>query len=193
MKNSPALNAWKDMNSLLRTHKFINFGLIIVCIAQILVIAAMYFQDPIVVLANGENHEYLSGQRKHLPLSEKQVKRFTQKFLKLRYEWEVLRPESIQKNLSPFVTKGLGKKLFKLTKHLKEKELQNKATSQVIVHVMVEVNRKEVIATFDKLLRVDEVLIPIPTKVSLNLIRSHPNAWNPFGLLINGLVEHQSE
>ncbi len=55
MRKAKALNAWTDINSLLRTHKLINLGLVAVCVLQVFVIGWMYIADPIVVIREGEH------------------------------------------------------------------------------------------------------------------------------------------
>lgn len=193
MKKSPALNAWADINSLLRTHKLINAGLILVCILQIFIIGLMYFSDPIVVVKSEGSQEYYGGRRATIPISEEAVERFVADFLKRRYEWKTLDPKVMGKTLSPIVTSGLNKKLFGLLTHLKDKEFQGKETSQSIVNIDVSVTDQKVVASFDKLLRIEGIPIPVPMTVSLNIIKGSANAWNPIGLYVNGIKEHQTK
>ena len=193
MNKNPVLSAWTDIHSILRTHKLINLGLILVCISQTFVIAMMYLSDPIVVIKEGKEQRYFSGQRANLPISEEAVKVFVEEFLRLRYEWKELDPKTMKKSLAPIVTDGLNQKLFQLLSHLKNKEFQGKKTSQVIVNVSVNVEQEKVVASFDKLLRIEGIPVPIPTRVSLNIIRGTANSWNPIGLLVNGLMENQSK
>ena len=193
MKNNSALRVWTDVNSLLRTHKLINLGLISVCILQLLIISFMYFSDPIVVVKEGDRQQYFTGRKTSLPISEEAVKEFVEGFLRVRYKWNTLDPKAKQKSLSPIVTDGLQEKLFKLLTHLKDKEFQGKKTSQSIVNIKVNVTKEKVVASFDKLLRIEGVPIPVPTTVSLNIIKGTPNVWNPIGLLVNGIIEHQSK
>lgn len=187
------LQAWTDINALLRTHKLINLGLTAVCVLQVFVIGWLYAADPIVVIKDGDKQQYLAGQRVNLPISEKSVEEFVRKFLKIRYEWDKLNPQAKRKSLAPIVTSGLQQKLFKLLTHLKDKEFQGKETSQAIVNVKVSVTKKKVVASFDKLLRLAGVPIPVPTTLSLHIIKGTTNVWNPIGLLVNGVIEHQEK
>ena len=192
MSKNYVLHAWKDVNSLLRTHKLINLSLILICILQVLVIFVMYFNDPIVVIQNGENQRYLSGQRVNIPISEETVKIFVKDFLKIRYEWKEFDPKSMSKSLSPIATKSLNNKLFDLLT-MEEKEFRGKKTSQAITNISVSVSQDEVVASFDKLLKIEGIPIPIPTTVSLNIVRGSSNAWNPVGLFVNGIIESKSK
>ncbi len=193
MKKTNSLRAWTDINSLLRTHKLINLGLVVVCVLQVFVIGWMYVADPIVVIKDGDQQQYLAGQRESLPISEVAVEEFVRKFLRIRYEWDKLDPKAKQQSLSPITTSGLHQKLFKLLTHLKDKEFQGKETSQAIVNVKVSVTKEKVVASFDKLLQLEGVPIPVPTTVSLNIIKGTSSVWNPIGLLVNGVIEHQSK
>ena len=193
MKKSNSLRAWTDINALLRTHKLINLGLVAVCVLQVFVIGWMYVADPIVVVKEGKQQRYHAGQRANLPISEEAVEEFVRKFLHIRYEWDKLDPKAKQKSLSPIVTDGLQQKLFKLMTHLKNKEFHDKETSQAIVNIKISVTKEKVVASFDKLLRLEGVPIPVPTTLSLHIIRGTPNVWNPIGLLVNGVIEHQEK
>ena len=191
MKKSNSLRAWTDINALLRTHKLINLGLVVVCVLQVFVIGWMYVADPIVVIREGERQQYHAGQRTNLPISEAAVEEFVRQFLRIRYEWDKLDPRAKQQSLAPITTSGLQMKLLKLLTLLKDKEFQGKETSQAIVNVEVSVTKEKVVASFDKLLRVEGVPIPVPTTLSLHIIKGTPNIWNPIGLLVNGVIEHQ--
>ncbi len=128
-----------------------------------------------------------------MPISEEAVEEFVKKFLHIRYEWDKLNPQAKRQSLSPIVTSALQQKLFKLLTHLKNKEFQGKETSQAIVNVEVSVTKEKVVASFDKLLRLEGVPIPVPTTLSLHIIQGTPNIWNPIGLLVNGVIEHQEK
>ena len=193
MSKNSTLRAWTDINGLLRTHKLINLSLCAVCIVQVFIIGWLYAADPIVVIKDGERQQYHAGQRASMPISEAAVAEFVRKFLHLRYEWSELNPHAKQQSLAPVVTVGLQKKLFKLLTHLKDKEFQGKKTSQAIVNVKVSVTEEKVVASFDKLLRIEGVPIPVPTSVSLHIIQGKTNVWNPIGLLVNGIIEHQEK
>ena len=193
MKKSNSLRAWTDINALLRTHKLINLGLVAVCILQMFIIGWMYAADPIVVIREGNKQQYHTGQRASLPISEAAVEEFVRKFLRIRYEWDKLDPQEKRQSLAPITTSGLQEKLFKLLMHLKNKEFQSKETSQAIVNIKISVTKEKVVASFDKLLRLEGVPIPVPTTLSLHIIQGTPNTWNPIGLLVNGVIEHQEK
>ena len=191
--NNKALNVWTDINGLLRTHKLINGGLLLVCLFQVFVIGLMYCADPIVVVSEKEEHRFYVGKREDFTFSEKVVENFVMDFLKIRYQWKKLDPNILQKNLAPLTTEGLNKKIGIFLKTLQQKEFQGKRTSQAIVNMEVSVTKEKVVASFDKLLKIEGIPVPIPTTVSLHIIRGTSNVWNPTGLLVNGIREHQTK
>jgi hypothetical protein len=193
VKRSSSFRAWTDLNSMLRTHKIINAAALFVCLVQMIIIGMLCFSDPIVVVTDRKLQSYHQGRNKTIPISEDAIIEFVKKFLKLRYEWKELDPIILKKNLAPVVTDGLGKKLIKLFGHLHKNEFQGKETSQSIVNIDVKVTKEKVIATFDKLLRIENIPIPVPTTVSLNIIKGSSTVWNPIGLLVNGIKEHQAK
>ena len=191
MKSSTAHRAWMDLNSVLRFHKLINAGALLVCLAQTVVILSLIFSDPVVVKESDGRLTYMMGIKAAVPINEQVVEDFVYKFLKIRYEWQELDPSSMAKSLQPVVTDGLSKKLYGLFAHLKDKEFEGKDVSQSIVNVKIEVTKEQVAASFDKLLKIEGIPIPVPTTVSLNIIRGSSNRWNPVGLYVNGIKEHQ--
>jgi hypothetical protein len=193
MKSNTALNAWADINSLLKTHKLINLGLILICIFQLSIIGMMYLSDPIVIVKNNEGDQYYRGLRDKVTISEKSVEIFIKDFLRRRYEWAKLDPSDKKKSLAPIVTKGLNQKVYKHLSYLNNKEFQGKRTQQSIVNIEVNVTKNKVVASFDKLLKIEGIPIPIPTTLSLNIIKEKENALNPIGLYVNGIKEHQSK
>ena len=191
-EKSRTLHKWTDINSLLRTHKLIHWGLIFILLIQTVIIGVLLFSGPVVVFKEGQQEQYFKGKRAQLPMSEQVVGNFVKDFLKIRYQWKELNPEGKKKSLAPFVTDGFNKKLFQLLTHLKEKEFEGKKTSQVIVNLEVEITKKKVLARFDKVLRIAGIPIVVPSTLSLNVIRGTPNRWNPTGLLVNGVIEEGS-
>ena len=107
MKKSSTLRVWTDVNSLLRTHKLINFGLILACLLAGNGYWSDVFCDPIVVVREGNKQQYLAGYRASFPISEEVVEEFVEEFLLVRYEWDKFDPQTKKRSLSPIVTDGL--------------------------------------------------------------------------------------
>ncbi len=176
---------------MLHLHRAINFvagGVIAILIA---VIVAMSFQSPLVIVTDGHEKHYRQAERKSDSITEKDVERFVQKFLEQLFNWDQLAPEVILRQVSPLVTSGLLERIRLELSQKVEKDFKGKTLSQEIVGVNVKVTPKEVIASFDKVLKINGASIVIPAQMAFNIIRGGSTRWNPMGLYVNGIIERE--
>ncbi len=125
--------------------------------------------------------------------TKESVAELVSEFVRLRYEWSSFNPEQIIKSLEPVTTEGLRSKLLQ---EFGKKTQENKAGAtieEVVARIRPDVSEKAVLATFDRILRVNGVPIAVPTEVSLSLVEGPKTAVNPIGLYINGVIEHDSQ
>lgn len=176
---------------MLHLHRAINFVAGGVVAVLITVIVVMSFQSPLVVLMDGQEKHYRQAERKSDSITEKDVEKFVREFLEQLFNWNQLAPEVIIRQVSPLVTSGLLERIRLELSQKVEKDFKGKALSQEIVGVNVKVTPKEVIASFDKVLKINGVSIVIPSQMSFNIIRGGSTRWNPLGLYVNGIVEHE--
>lgn len=150
-------------------------------------------QDPLVVVLGDDFKQYVQGKRTKNSVTEKDVERFVMEFLPQMFVWDELLPEKILRQISPFVTEGLLARFkLELTKR-SEKDLKGKKLSQSIANAKILVTEKNVIANFDKVLRIDGIPLVVPSEISFNIIRGSQTRWNPVGLYVNGLIEHEGK
>lgn len=57
--------------------------------------------------------------------------------------------------------------------------------------INVSVTDKEVVAQFDRVIRLKGLPLISVTQISLQILKDSPNKWNPLGLYVNGLIEHE--
>lgn len=157
----------------------------------IVVIVTMNFQSPLVILMDGQEKRYHQTERKAESITEKDVENFVREFLEQLFTWNKLAPEVILRQVSPLVTSGLLDRISLELSQKVERDFKGKTLSQEIVGVRVQVTPKEVIASFDKVLKINGVSLVIPTQMSFNIIRGGSTRWNPMGLYVNGLIEHE--
>lgn len=155
------------------------------------VIVFISFQSPLVILASGHEKRYYQTERKQDSITEKDVENFIRGFLDQLFTWDQLAPEVILKQVSPLVTSGLLERIRQELIQKTEKDFKGKSLSQDIVGVKIRVTPKEVIASFDKVLKINGVSLVIPTQMAFNIIGGGSTRWNPMGLYVNGLVEHE--
>ena len=172
---------------MLHLHRVLNAVAGGVVAVLIIVIVVMSFQSPLVIVTDGFDKHYRQTERKADSITEKDVENFVREFMDQLFTWEKLSPEVILRQVSPLVTSGLLDRISLELSQKAEKDFKGKTLSQEIVGVSI----KEVIASFDKVLKINGVSIVIPSQMSFNIIRGGSTRWNPMGLYVNGLIEHE--
>ena len=192
MESKP-INQWIALNNVLRVYKLIGLGLVGLSIALTMVVFCQIFSDPVVVTIEDGVKTFYIGRKTAVTLEPKDVESLIKQFVDLRYTWSELNPDTIARNIAPISTKGLVSKVRLMLLNLRDKELKGQETQQGIANLKVNVTKTNVTATFDKILRIKNVPLIVPSHVSFNLIKKSATAWNPIGLYINGVVEHLVE
>jgi hypothetical protein len=175
---------------MLHLHRAINYvagGIIGILVLSLIVMA---FRSPLVIEKTGLEKHYYQSERKSDSITEKDVENFVRDFLGQMFNWNSLTPDVILKQVAPFVTAGLADKIKQELIQRTEKDFKGKALSEGITNIQVQVTEKDVLASFDKVLRIDGTPLVVPTQIEFNIIRGSSTRWNPIGLYVNGLVEH---
>lgn len=178
---------------MLHLHRALNFAAGGVVVVLIGVIVVMSFEAPLVIMTNGFEKHYYQTERKPNSITEKDVENFVRDFLEQLFTWDQLAPEVIINRVSPLVTSGLLDRIRQELAQKVEKDFKGKILSQEIVGVKIQVTSKEVIASFDKVLKINGVSLVIPVQMAFNIISGGSTRWNPMGLYVNGLVEHEGK
>lgn len=163
-----------------------------VAVALVTALIALSFRPPLVVIKEGSEQTRTFGKFQNVQIDEKVIEKVVKRFIRFRYSWESLSPSQIAKNLSPLTTKGANKKIESRLKKMKIQNFKDKQVKQSITNIHVNVTKEKVVATFDKLLKIEGLPLPVPTQIYLNVIRDSPTYWNPEGLFVNGVIERQS-
>ena len=143
-------------------------------------------ENPIVVVLNDKESSFYSGERKRVEINKKNIENFILEYVKLRYIFRNLNPKTISQNIIHITTKGFREKTFYFLKNLKRKKLKGKKVSQNISNIIINVSKNETIASFDKILRINNIPLVIPVKIKIHLLRDTKTKLNPIGILING-------
>ncbi len=193
IKESNVHNQWTWINRMLFIYKAAGAGLAIVCLMLVCLALVLSSRKPIVALNTGEEVLYFPGQKMNVDLNEAAIERFIKRYVKMAYEWEVLDPDKITRQLAPLVTDGFREKEFLLLRQRKEKEFVGKTVRQNVSGLTVQVTKDSTIALFDVVLRVDGIPLIVPTQISFELVRGPTTEWNPIGLYINGETLHEGK
>ncbi len=151
----------------------------------------MELQNPLVIVLEGNSKRYAQSTRRNDSITEQDVENFVREFLQQMFIWEILSPDTILRQVSPLATEGLLDRVKQELLKQSEKNFKGKTLSQAIANVKVTVTDKNVIATFDKVLRIDGVPLVIPSEIAFGITRGSQTRWNPMGLYVNGLVERE--
>jgi len=185
------IDQWLGMNREVKTLKIaVLFLATLTLILAIFTIFALNLA-PIVIKETDNERIHYVGERDVSAPNVDDVKEFLRKFIVYRFEFHSNKLESTLKNITPFSTQGY---LAALTGDFK-KDFSDKekigSIEQYVANIKVIVSEKEVLATFDKIVRINGVPLVVPTEASFQVVKDSPSRFNPFGILINGVVEHE--
>ena len=162
-------------------------------LALVLTFIALYFahQNPVVITIDGEKTNYYMGGRRPIAISEYDIKIFIKGFIYSFNRWDQFSEDLLNKNVAPLITAGLKKKLSKLLKNGLAKSFKGKRVQQDVANIKIAVTKDHVVASFDKIMRVDNIPLILPTELSFQLIKGESTRWNELGLYVNGITEHK--
>lgn len=157
----------------------------------------------IVIMDTDRKIQSFVGERREVVVTENEIKKMAEDFIRRRFEWEQYTPSEIIATLSPIVTSGLKDKL---SEEIKKQSESFKAVSQYVGKIQVSVDHEgNVIGAFDKILRITgslknessnlEAIQKIPllseAQVLLRIVRGSVTPENPLGIYINSVVSYE--
>jgi hypothetical protein len=165
---------------------------------------AVVFSDPLVIMEAEAEKLSFKSTRKEITVTEKEIKKLVENFIRRRYEWEKFGLEEVMSNLSPLISDGLKSKIADdLAKE--EKTSKNQAFSQYVGKISITIDEAHnIVGSFDKILRIHNKLtsatgdIPIEkipllseAQIMVKVIKGIVTEENPLGLYINGVVSYE--
>lgn len=191
-KENKVLNQWTRLNHILHAYKIMGLGLL--GLASILSCLCFYLasQKPIVIQDRENDFFYFIGERKPISLTKKNVERFVSAYIKMRYKWDQLDPNSIVQDIIPFTTKKFQVKTKIQLEKMISKDFKDKKLKQGISDIEVRVEKSDTIAIFDRILRINGIPLLIPTQISFGLAEGKKTIWNKMGLYITGVSIHEN-
>ncbi|MCY4524837.1 MAG: hypothetical protein OXB84_08865 [Halobacteriovoraceae bacterium] len=153
----------------------------------------MINRPPVVVLINEPQKTFTTGKRQKVAISEKEIATFVKKFIDLRYRWEGFNSQKIVARIAPLSTKSFKNALLRKLNGRKFKKIRTKKISQIPIEPKVYFSKGKVIASFDKLVKMDGVSLVAQKQVLFILQKGNKTPWNPMGIYIDGVVEHEQK
>lgn len=186
-----ALNQWMQANNQIRFYKLVGVFGGGLCALLLSVVLFQSMKAPLVVYDDGEKRVPHVATTKEFKIDEEQIRRFVIEYLYLYHKWEKLEPELILKQISPFTTEGLEEKIKSLLYQRRDRDFKGREVNQDIAHIKVKISEKEIVTSFDKVLHVNGIPLVMPSEASFQIINGETTRWNPMGLYVNGILEHE--
>lgn len=186
------IDQWFGINKELKIYKIVTVFLAVVCSTMAITVSLILNPAPIIIDTAQGGRKYLIGKIVNAPPSQEDVKIFLAEFIRLRYEIKNGQQQNIIKNILPLSTEGY-------VAALKNEMVKDQSTSQITgleqytANIEVIVKEKEALAKFDKIVRFNGVPLIVPTEASFQIIKDSPSVWNPYGILVNGVIEHETK
>ena len=169
-----------------------------------IVIMFSVFSDPLVIMEKDAEKLSFQGVRKEITITEKEIKKLIENFIRRRYEWDKFSIENMMENLSPILSSGLKVKIADdLAKE--EKASKYQAFSQYVGKINITIDEgHNIVGTFDKILRIHNKIstssgdLPIEkipllseAQVMVKVVQGNVTEENPLGLYINAVINYE--
>ena len=197
----PFVKSVLEFQSRLKLYEKIILSLTLANILFGVILVGTIFSNPLVILeSDGEKLSFKSN-RKELTITENEIKRLVEKFIRRRYEWDKFSIDAMMANLSPIMSSGLKSKIADdLAKE--EKASKYSAFSQYVGKINITIDEQNnIVGNFDKILRIHNKLsgdlgiekIPLlsEAQVMVKVITGMVTDENPLGLYINAVVNYE--
>ena len=185
------LDQWVSLNRILHLYKIIGVTLGVTCLVLTVLSFYLATNPPVVVVDDGRQRVFHYSEKRGVELSEIDIAAFITNYVKLRYAWEELDPVVILQNISPLTTKGLLKRIKRQIKRESGKRKSSKKIKQTVANIKPTVTPSQSLASFDRIVRIDNIPLLAPAQVSFRIVRGVSTKWNPMGLYVDGITMHE--
>ncbi|MFZ4713629.1 MAG: hypothetical protein ACOYL6_07960 [Bacteriovoracaceae bacterium] len=200
----PFVKSVLEFQNKIKFYEKIIFSLVVANILFAFAVMFSVFSDPLVIMEKDAEKLSFHGVRKEVAITEKEIKKLVESFIRRRYEWDKFSIENMMANLSPILSSGLkGKIADDLTKE--EKASKYQAFSQYVGKINITIDEgHNIVGTFDKILRIHNKIstssgdLPIEkipllseAQVMVKVVKGSVTEENPLGLYINAVVNYE--
>lgn len=117
---------------------------------------------------------------------------FISEFIARRYEWPLFSPKTIVHDLRDLGTPQFLEKLLEVLTREEKGVPQDKKLSQAIAGLQIEVQKEQILASFDRVLRLGELPLVAPTLARIQLKKGRIGPANPWGVYVDQFIEEAS-
>ncbi|MCB9072306.1 MAG: hypothetical protein H6623_01695 [Bdellovibrionaceae bacterium] len=182
---------WITLNRVLMFYRYMSAVFIFLALGAWVMMAWSLLRDPFVVVLNHKERIWVESEKKDVPIEREEVVEIIKRFIEKRYQWKKLNLDEVLHHIQPITTSGLLDKIKDDLLLFIKNDLSKKKFEQAVANIDVKISDSAVIASFDRVIRVDGLPLVAPLQLSLELIRGSRTRFNPIGLYINGIIEHQ--
>jgi len=182
---------WITLNRVLMFYRYMSAVFIFLALGAWTMMAWSILRDPFVVVLNHKERIWVESEKKDVPIEREEVVEIIKRFIEKRYQWKKLNLDEVLHHIQPITTSGLLDKIKDDLLLFIKNDLSKKKFEQAVANIDVKISEHAVIASFDRVIRVDGLPLVAPLQLSLELIRGSRTRFNPIGLYINGIIEHK--
>ena len=182
---------WITLNRVLMFYRYMSAVFVFLALGAWAMMAWSLLRDPFVVVLNHKERIWVESEKKDVPIEREEVVEIIKRFIEKRYQWKKLILDEVLHHIQPITTSGLLDKIKDDLLLFIKNDLSKKKFEQAVANIDVKISDSAVIASFDRVIRVDGLPLVAPLQLSLELIRGSRTRFNPIGLYINGIIEHQ--
>ncbi len=187
------VDQWLRLSKTLRSYQITCIGLAGCLLLLALCVVKLSFKGPAVVLACKAKRVHLTGEYTKYKVQPEDVKETIYQFVTARFSFERLDPSLLERQILPLSTKAFTDKSLKDFRKAAAADLKDKKVSQSITNLKVDVTEGRIFASFDKILKVEGIAIPISTEVLLKVKTGPRTKFNPAGIYVHGMIEHEQK
>ncbi|MCY4524706.1 MAG: hypothetical protein OXB84_08210 [Halobacteriovoraceae bacterium] len=181
---------WAVLNKTLTASRWTNIFLCLLLLVSLFFLMAQQTRSPVVVVEDGKARRFHMGEYRKTLLGKEEITIFLKDFVGEYYSFDRYDPQLIVKRISPFSTIGFKNTLLEKSSK-KFAKLKGKKIAQRVLDVKIHYQKNQVIATFVKLLRIGKVPFLIETQTAFKLQKGTPTRFNPMGIYVDGVIEHE--
>ncbi|MBY0386310.1 hypothetical protein K2X05_14225 [bacterium] len=182
---------WISLNRVLMFYRYMSAVFIFLALGAWVMMAWSLLRDPFVVVMNQNERIWVESEKKDIPIEKEEIVEIIKRFIEKRYQWKKLNLDDVLHHIQPITTTGLLDKVKDDLVLFIKNDLSKKNFQQAVANIEVKVSNNAITASFDRVIRVDGLPLVAPLQLSLELIRGSRTRFNPIGLYINGIIEHQ--
>ena len=184
-------NIWTAQENLIHFYRVLSIGLGVLALVLLVVAVTFGFRDPIVVVKSATEQEFFPSARAPVSIEKKDVENITRRFLNALYVWSEFNGQALAKEITPYAEEALVGKIVETQTLKYGKDFKGKKLAQEISFVSIEVLEDRVVCSFDRILKIEEIPLVIPTKVTLSMLRGSSTRENPMGVFVSGILENE--